>query len=110
MNAISIIGLVFSGVMLLISIINLIISNIRQLKKNTEEDEHEFASLREGILKANMKLDQVCTTTSETRTDIKSLHANIAEIDKRVSLVENKLQSVFGMIENLEKTKADKEG
>ena len=101
MNAASIIGLCFSGVMLLISLINLFIARGDGIKKDTEEDERELASLREGILKANMKLDQVCTTTNETRTDIKALNSSLGEIDKRVTVVERDLKTAFIRIDEL---------
>lgn len=109
MNAISIISLSFSGVMLVISIINFFLARKSDIKKDTTEDERELSALREGIFKANMKLDQVCATTNETRTDIKSLNNSINEIDKRVIVVERDLKTAFKRIDELKESKADKE-
>ena len=109
MSAVSIISLIFSGVMLVVSIVNFFIANIRQAKQNSADAEHELASLREGILKANMKLDTVCATTNETRTDIKSLNSQLTDVDKRVTVVERDLKTAFLRIDELKESKADKE-
>lgn len=58
-------------------------------------------SLKEGILKANMKLDQVCATMNETRVDIKSMTKDIKDIDARVMLLENKIKVAFDEINEL---------
>lgn len=101
MNAISIISLIFSGVMLAVSITNLAISNARNSKKDTAEQIKEREGIREGLLKANMKLDQVCATTNETRTDIKSLNSQLTDVDKRVTVVERDLKTAFIRIDEL---------
>ena len=107
---VTIISLIFSGVMLILSLINLFIARFRDTRKDTEEDERELASLREGILKANMKLDTVCATTNETRTDIKALNSSLGEVDKRVSIMERDLQTAFMRIDELREQKEDKHG
>lgn len=109
MNAISIISLTFSGVMLVVSVVNFVITNIRQTKQNAAEGEHELASLREGILKANIKLDTVCNTTSDTRTDIKAMNTQLTDIDKRLTVAENNISDAFDEIKELRNSKADKE-
>lgn len=101
MNAVSIISLIFSGVMLAVSITNLAISNARNSKKDTAEQIKEREDIREGLLKANMKLDQVCATTNETRTDIKSLNSQLTDVDKRVTVVERDLKTAFIRIDEL---------
>jgi len=101
MNAISIISLIFSGVMLAVSITNLAISNARNSKKDTAEQIKDREDIREGLLKANMKLDQVCATTNETRTDIKSLNSQLTDVDKRVTVVERDLKTAFIRIDEL---------
>lgn len=109
MNAISIISLIFSGFMLIVSTANILVANVRQTKKSAAESEHELASLREGILKANIKLDTVCNTTADTRTDIKAMHAQMTDIDKRLTVAENNISDAFDEIKELRVIKADKE-
>jgi len=70
-------------------------------RENLKEDDLKFDGIKEGLLKANLKLDQVCTTTSETRTDIKSLNADLKAMDKRMTIVERDLKTAFNMIEEL---------
>lgn len=108
MNPVSVIGLVFSGIMLLLSLANLVISRLRDTKKDTTEEQREMSSLKEGILKANMKLDQVCATTNETRTDIKYLNNSLTALDKRVSVMERDLETAFLRIDELRNTKQDR--
>lgn len=108
MNAVSIIGLCFSGIMMAVGVTTFVLSRKRDIKKDTVEEEHELSSLREGILKANMKLDTVCATTNETRADIKALNTGLGALDKRVSVMERDLQTAFIRIDELRESKEDK--
>lgn len=66
--------------------------------RNTHKDD---IALKEGILKANMKLDQVCATTNETRSDIKSLNRDMKDVDTRVTVLERDLKTAFEEIREL---------
>ena len=63
-------------------------------KAETKHEDSTISELEKGILKANLKLDQVCVTTNETRTDIKSLSHNLTELDKRLCVVENEVKDL----------------
>jgi septal ring factor EnvC (AmiA/AmiB activator) len=63
--------------------------------------EAKMERLNESLLKANIKLDQVCATTNETRSDIKALNTSLIEMDKRLSVVENDLKTAFMRIDEL---------
>lgn len=108
MNAVTILGICFSGVMLIISVINLILSRKKDIVNSTAEDERELASLREGIFKANMKLDQVCATTNETRSDIKAMDQKLNEHGKEIAVIKRDLQTAFMRIDELRNTKEDR--
>lgn len=69
--------------------------------KDKQENEARLEALKESLLKANIKLDQLCATTNETRADIKSLNSSITEMDKRLSVVENDLKTAFRRIDEL---------
>ena len=101
MNAVSIIGLVFSGVMLLISAVTFAITNIRQSKTTVKEHEKELAELQSGIFKANMKLDQVCVTTNETRADIKAMNKTLAEHGEEIAVIKRDLKTAFIRIDEV---------
>jgi len=69
--------------------------------KDKQEQRGMLEALKENLLKANIKLDQVCTTTNETRNDIKALNTALIEMDKRLSVVENDLKTAFMRIDEL---------
>lgn len=47
-----------------------------------------------SLLKANLKIDSICSTTNETRCDIKTLNRDLIEIDKRVTVLEEKMEDL----------------
>lgn len=70
-------------------------------KENIKEDDLKINGIRESLLKVNMKLDQVCSTTSETRVDIKSLNKDLKEMDTRLVILERDMKNAFCQIEEL---------
>lgn len=56
---------------------------------------------RDGIIKANMKLDEVCQTTRETRLDIKAMESKIDELAKKQVEHEQRLRAVEKKVEEL---------
>lgn len=69
--------------------------------KDRQENEARLEALKESLIKANIKLDQLCATTNETRADIKALNTAIIDMDKRLSVVENDLKTAFMRIDEL---------
>lgn len=92
--SISIIALIFTAV-------TFYRNGRKDLKNASKEESSQFEGIREGLIKANIKLDQVCAVTNETRTDIKSLNKDLIEIDKRVSVIERDVQTAFMRIDEL---------
>lgn len=101
MNAVSIISLCFSGVMLIISMITFILTNVRQSKTTVKEHEKELAELQAGIFKANMKLDTVCATTNETRADIKAMNTTLVEHGEEIAVIKRDLKTAFNRIDEV---------
>lgn len=58
----------------------------------------KFDGIKDGLFKANMKLDQVCQTTNETRTDIKTLNRDLIEVEKRVVALERDSKTLFNEV------------
>lgn len=87
------------------SLIVVILNFIKGLGKDKEadikEDNQAFNGIEKSLIKVNVKLDHLCNTTAETRTDIKSLNNNIIELDKRVCIVERDLKTAFHRIDEL---------
>jgi flagellar capping protein FliD len=73
--------------------------------KNTEimEDTEKFDSIEKSLLKANIKLDTVCSTTTETRADIKSLNTDLKNMDTRVVVLERDMKTAFNAIDELKR-------
>ena len=71
--------------------------------KTTEirEDTEKFDSIEKSLLKANIKLDTVCSTTTETRADIKSLNTDLKNMDTRVVVLERDMKTAFNAIAEL---------
>ena len=61
---------------------------------------------KEFQIKTQMKLDQICNTTSETRTDIKSMEKRITDVDKRLFHAERTIETMGGRICKLENASA----
>lgn len=86
---------------LIVSILTLTRNSRRDSMKDRQENEARLEALKESLLKANIKLDQVCAITNETRNDIKALNTALIDMDKRLSVVENDLKTAFMRIDEL---------
>lgn len=64
----------------------------------------KFDGIKDGLFKANMKLDQVCQTTNETRTDIKTLNRDLIEVEKRVVALERDSKTLFNEVGEIKDT------
>jgi len=74
-------------------------------KKEAVEANSRLEEIRESLLKCNMKLDTVCATTNETRSDIKAMNNQIQELDKELSVVKRDLKTAFSRIDELKEAK-----
>lgn len=101
MNYWNLIPWTISLISLIVVILTFIKNSDKDRKTEIREDDHKFDGIKESLLKANMKLDQVCATTNETRSDIKSLNKDLTEIDRRVSMMERDIKTAFNQIEEL---------
>lgn len=90
-----------SGLSLLFVILTYVRNGNKDKKTEDKEETIVMNGIKEGLLKANMKLDQVCSTTNETRTDIKSLNKDIQNLSVRVAVVEKDLKTAFHQIDEL---------
>lgn len=87
---------VISAVMMVFAIL----TYARNGKQKSDENE---SFIKESLLKVNLKLDQVCTTTTETRTDIKSLNKDMQGLENRIVAVERDIKTAFKQIDELKK-------
>jgi septal ring factor EnvC (AmiA/AmiB activator) len=105
----SIISLAISAVMMIVGVTTFVITQSRQSKKDTEESTRQLSDIREDIVGVRMKIEEVGNIVKETKDDVKGLSANLSDIDKRLTRVEENLKTAFKRIDELKESKADKE-
>ena len=96
-----IISWVVSIILFVITVITFTKNGRKERKQEYQEEDAKIDGIKESLLKANMKLDTVCATTNETRTDIKAMNEYIHGVEKRVSVLENDLKTVWIRIDEL---------
>lgn len=101
MNWFNVIPWFISAMSLLFVILTYVRNGNKDKKTEDKEENLVMSGIKEGLLKANMKLDQVCSTTNETRTDIKSLNKDLQNLAVRVAVVEKDLKTAFHQIDEL---------
>lgn len=92
---------IISFLSLVVCVLTYMHNTDKDKRQNIKEDDLQMNTIRESLLKANMKLDQVCTTTTETRTDIKSLNKDLQNIDTRVCILEGEIKTLKERIDQL---------
>ena len=90
-----------SAVSLLFVILTYVRNGNKDKQSEVKEDSAFMHGIEESLMKVDLKLDQVWSTTSETRTDIKSLNKDMQSISVRVSVLERDLQTAFHQIDEL---------
>ena len=92
---------IFSAAMLVLAIITLTKNSKKDQKAEFSYDAARFDGIKESLIKANIKLEQICATTNETRTDIKVLNKDMIEIDRRVTVLEGNMETLYKRFEEL---------
>lgn len=85
---------IVSAIMMIISVASFVKKKNKDTKEELIVENNKFDDINTSLLKANMKLDQVCSTTNETRTDIKVLTKDMNNLDKRVSNLEVRVHQI----------------
>lgn len=85
---------IVSAIMMIISVASFVKKKNKDTKEELIVENNKFDDINASLLKANMKLDQVCSTTNETRTDIKVLTKDMNNLDKRVSNLEVRVHQI----------------
>ena len=107
MNTVSISALVVSVCMFLIALATFIVNGVRNGKNDVKTDEARLNDINQSLLKVNMKLDQVCTTTSEIRTDIKTIQNRQLEHTEQITVLQERINTAFLRIDELRKDVQD---
>lgn len=95
------IALVFTGISTIIGAVTFYRGVKKDSKTSAVENVMQLDPIKEALIKCNTKLDQICNTTNETRTDIKAMDLRIQDIDKRTSILERDVTVAFKRIDEL---------
>lgn len=95
------IALVLSFVSTLLGVGTFYRSTKKDCKSDALETVYQLNPIKEDLVKCNMKLDQICTITNETRADVKAMDSRIQDIDKRTTVLERDLKTAFTRIDEL---------
>lgn len=90
-----------SVISLLFVILTFVRNGTKDKKNEIKEENQMMNSIRENLLKVNLKLDQVCVTTNETRSDIKLMNTKIQNLDKEIEVIKRDLKTAFIRIDEI---------
>lgn len=93
--------LVVSIISVCIALVSVIVAIIAYVTSRKDKSNDKSDLMEKNLLKLNMKIDQIFTTTNETRTDIKVMTNQINELDKAVAIVRRDLNTAFIRIDEL---------
>jgi len=85
----------------IIAIITLSRNGRKDRKEEYVEQSSKIHEIEQSLIKVNVKLDQLCVTTTETRSDIKAMNQGLQEMDKRVTTMENDMKTMWMRIDEL---------
>ena len=74
----------------------------KQTAEHVREIDAKESANREFQIKTQMKLDQICSVTGETRADIKAMNSRLHEFDKRLFTNERDVEALDKRVANLE--------
>lgn len=83
---------------LIVAVLSLMHTKDKDKTSEIKEDAEKFDGIKESLMKANIKLDTVCNTTTETRSDIKALNSDLKNMDTRVVVLERDMKTAFNQI------------
>ena len=100
------VGFAITVILFMISCGNFWLSRKAAVQNETKELDENAFSIRESLIKTNVKLDNICATMTELRTDIKNMNRELQDMDKRVTVVEQNLKTIWRKVDEL-KEKAE---
>ena len=87
--------------MFVLALVTLSRNGRKDRKTEYVEETKKIDSIKEALTKANVKLDTICTTMTETRTDIKAMNEDINAVQNRVAIIENEMNTMWKRIDEL---------
>lgn len=72
-------------------------------KKNTQGEDAKMEEIRTSCLKANIKLDSVCGTLTDIKTDVKAMQKQVNDAQQEIAVVKRDLKTAFNRIDDINK-------
>ena len=85
----------------IISGASLAVAVLAFLRNKKKDDVGDIEANQEFRVKVNMKLDQICTTTTDIKTDIKSIQQKQSEHSEQIAVLKRDLETAFMRIDEL---------
>ena len=95
MNAISIISLCIGGGSLLVSVIISIRNIARESKKYWETQNRDKDEMKASLLELSLMTKNINSTTNDIKLDMKTLGANMKDMDTRLTRVETNQDTLW---------------
>lgn len=96
-----VLALIISGVMLTLSIVTFILNGVRTTKKDVVNSEARLNEINQSLLKANLKLDQVCNTMADIRTEVRTMQNKQIEHTEQIAKMEQNIATAYIRIDEL---------
>lgn len=68
-----------------------------------DKTDSETEEIKTSLIKCNMKLDQLCATTSAIQTDIKAMQSRVNDVEKTIGVMQRDLQTAFVRIDEIKR-------
>lgn len=101
MNAVSIISVCFGGISLLVSLVLFIRTIARESKKDWENQTKDKDEMKASLLELSLMTKNINSTTNDIKLDMKTLGANMKEMDTRLTRVETNQDSLWKRIDEI---------
>lgn len=85
----------------IVAVVTLSRNGRKDRKAEFVEEFTKIHDIEQSLVRVNTKLDQLCTLTTETRAEIKSMNSGIHELDKRITSLENTQETMWRRIDEL---------
>lgn len=72
-------------------------------KKDIKQEDKTLEDIKESILKLNFKSDQICSTTNETRTDIKSIKKDVDSVREDLIIQKQEVKALWRRVDEINK-------
>ena len=86
----------FAFIFSIISTAGLIINLILTIRRDNKTNQREDNTIKEGIIKANMKLDQVCATTLDINKQVDKINDKVNDMALKQENHETRIKMLEG--------------